>query len=129
MTYEEFVEYAKQKIHDELAVDYDSIEFLPAGFTSDDPEKETMIKEINGKYFNQKSDSLISDFMIFPVPESNGRAHNRLAIRRLYEDSLKKGTDTVLDDTINKFKDAQPMLVHSGAFENRSDGDYEKIRE
>ena len=62
MTYDEFIEYIKDRANKELY--YDHYDFYPEGYRANDPAISEMIKKCNTMYCNSDTDCLVSDFLI-----------------------------------------------------------------
>ena len=96
MTYEEFMDLFKKRAHEELGYSMESMKFYPKGYTSDDPHQIEWIKDSNRLYTGEESTKLMLDILKMEMPEIGGvKNYHRMAIHRLYEDSLKDGFDKV----------------------------------
>ena len=67
MTYDEFIEYIKDRANKELY--YDHYDFYPEGYRANDPAISEMIKKCNTMYCNSDTDCLVSDFLILRGPK------------------------------------------------------------
>ena len=130
MIYEEFIEALKLAAHKELGYEYEDMEFLQEGYTSDDTVELEEIKSTNRKYMNRESDRLLTDFLIIKKPDSNGtfKSH-RISTRRLYEDVEEKGFNAAFDIIKQSVEDIEDAGIDTSRINLRSTTDYESIRD
>ena len=132
MTYEEFLEKYKERLQTELGYSPEEIEFLPEGYTSDDPKKLEWIIDSNLRYCGAESPWLLTDFLLLKKEgkEENVTTIQRLAIRKMYDNMKEKDFDAVFEDQRKSEKelDATPPIPQD-AFEKRAAAVYEGIRE
>ena len=130
MIYEEFIEALKLAAHKELGYEYDDMEFLPEGYTSNDPNKIIGIRDANRKYSNSESDILQMDFLMLKKADPNGSTNiHRIATQRLYEDSEEKGFEAAFDKLRELNNNVEEANVDTKRLNQRLTTDYEKIRE
>ena len=130
MTYEEFLQYFKEKAHKELGYSIDGIKLYSEGFTSEDSIMSEWIADCNQKFSGEESEHLLTDILTMEMPESEGIANlQRIAIRKLYENYLEKGFDAVFDDVRKMHKTIKDTAADKEAIDARSSGEYEKIRD
>ena len=131
MTYLEFIEQVKEKAHSELSYDLDMMEFLPEGYTSDDPTKLEEIRFANRRFVGVEADCLLTDFLLLQKKDEKSGIMNvqRLAIRKMYEDSKKKGFDTIFGEVRKTKKGIDEAVIDNEALSKRGDANYDGIRE
>ena len=133
MTYVEFLEKFKEKLQTELGYAPDKIEFLPEGYTSDDPKKLEWIVETNMRYCGAESPWLLSDFLLLTKEDrkpQNATMVQRVAIRKMYEDAQQAGFDAVFDHVrkTEEELDAGPSIPQE-ALDKRADASYDGIQD
>lgn len=128
MSYEEFIDYIKYRLCEELTVADDKIAFFPKGYTSTDPAILTWIKDTNIKYFRKESDTLLSDFLALQAGDDVMQFH-RIAVKLLYQDAQKSDAESVVDKLLLNMRDSEDLLEESGAFKIRASYDYQSIKE
>ena len=128
MTYEEFIDYVKYRLCEELSVEEDDIIFCPEGYTSDNPATLTWIQDTNLKYFKTESNILLSDFLTLQSGDDVTQFH-RIAVKMLYRDAQKSDAESVTDKLLAGIKDSEDLLEETGASKNRTSYDYQSIKE
>ena len=131
MTYLEFIEQVKERAHSQLSYDPGMMEFLPEGYTSDDPKDLEEIRFINRRFVGVEADCLLTDFLLLQKKdEKSGITQvQRLAIRKMYEDSKEEGFDAVFDEVYRAKKNLDNAGIDDEALSKRGDASYESIRE
>ena len=133
MTYEEFLEKFKEKLQTELGYAPDKIEFLPEGYTSDDPKKLEWIIDSNVRYCGAESPWLLTDFLLLTKEDrkpQNATMVQRVAIRQMYETARQNGFDAAFGQvrrTEEELDKAPPISQES--MNKRASAEYENIRD
>lgn len=129
MIYEEFIEALKLSAHKELGYEYKDMEFLQEGYTSNDPKTINFIRDSNKRYANRESDILQMDFLVLKRRTSAGINMNRVATRRLYQDSEEKGFDAAFEMIRKSHRDIKNANVDDEKLKKRASTNYEDIRD
>ena len=126
MTYEEFIEQYKMRVHEEFGCNLESIKLYPEGFTSDEPIIVEWINDSNQRYAGKEDTTLLLDILQIEMPEVY--FIHRVAIRQSYEDGLRNGFEEVFKEIRDIHNEMKGMSVDEFRLEARLIGDYEKIR-
>ncbi len=129
MLYQEFVERIKELVHKESGCAIDRMVLYQEGFTSDDPEIKEWIKNCNHRYVGKEDAKLLTDILTIDLPEKSGRGIiQRLAIRKMYENSENNGFETVVKDICDLQKQIGQSNFDLSSIGPRETGDYMKLR-
>ena len=92
MTYDDFIEYIKDRANKELY--YDHYDFYPEGYRANDPAISEMIKKCNTMYCNSDTDCLVSDFLILSrIGKNRPVGYLLIPTKKLYEYAANYGED------------------------------------
>ena len=156
MTYQEFVDELKLRVQKELADSFDSVDFYPEGYTSNDPEMLEFILLCNSQ-FGDRQDSpwLNTDMLVLSkgIKKSTERnteksiekdtkkdaeegtedstdivQRQRIALKDLYKDVEEHGFDAVFEE-LRKLTESFLKINESEAINTRLTSDYDKIRD
>lgn len=129
MTYDEFIKQLKEIACHEMKCPADAIRFYPKGYKSDKKDMYEWIRDVNIKYTGTEDDSLQVDIMAIDM-EKVGQISNqyRFATRRMYEDALEKGFDSVFKEITDLHNKTKITPSSKKAMEIRGTGDYEAIK-
>lgn len=127
MTYTEFIEEIKTKAREELS--YDSVDFFPEGYTSDDPHVLELILDSNKRYVGgDPSPWLKTDIMLLWDKSDEGiKSFQRVAIKKLYDDAVKQQPENAVEFAFDKIRGLRKDTASSSeAIKARSA--YETVR-
>ena len=128
MTYQEFVEKIKTKVQKEMIPNlFDSMEFYPEGFTSNDPEVLEFIVLSNSQLGDREASPWLKSDMIVLMKGQDAVKRQRLFLRDLYKNAEKCGFDAAFEELCQlaeRFVD-----IDSSVIDARSTAEYDKIRE
>ena len=144
MTYQEFVDELKLRVQKELASSFDSVDFYPEGYTSNDPEMLEFILLCNSQ-FGDRQDSpwLNTDMLVLSKgtkksiekdAEEGTEAgtevvqRQRIALKDLYKDVEEHGFDAVFEE-LRKLTKNFVGIGDSEAINTRLTSDYSRIRD
>lgn len=128
MTYEEFRSELLRKLEEKAGdLGYEQVKYYPDGFTSEDPEELSTIRNTNVKYHKLESDVLSGDFIILLV-ESVHCQVCRFSVSDLYEAFGKKGWEGVWT-IINSNLAESRKYAKLGIMELMEQNEYEALKE
>ena len=139
MTYQEFVDELKLRVQKELAGSFDSVDFYPEGYTSNDPEMLEFILLCNSQFGDRQdspwlnTDMLVLSKGIKRAIENDADAdtdivqRQRIALKDLYKDVEEHGFDAVFEE-LRKLTKNFIGIGDSEAINTRLTSDYDKIR-
>lgn len=129
MTYTEFIEKLKLEAHNQLDYSLDKMQFYEKGFTTDEPKLLEWIRDTNFKLFGKEADCLLDDFLVLNKDETDKiTSAQRIAVRRLFEDSKAMGFDAVFAQLKKNVDDLAAAEIDINVIEKRNNTDYEVVR-
>lgn len=129
MTYTEFIEKLKQKAHEQLDYSLDKMKLYEKGFTAAEPKLLEWVRDTNFKFFGKESDSLLDDFLVLHKDETDKIiSAQRIAVRRLFEESKAKGFEAVFAQVKKNVDDLAAAEIDVNVMEKRLNTDYEVVR-
>jgi len=97
MEYQLFCEQLKQGIlnHADWKIEEKDYLFYKCGFTSDNEEELTFIRETNWKYHLTKGDVLLADYIVLLVMVDEMQVQCRYQVKLLYREYMEKGWEHI----------------------------------
>ena len=95
LSYEEYIEQLKQRIHDEFDFSFDWMKLYPKGYTSDDPMVKEWILKSNRMYCGTMDDETLGTDILAVERMVLGRypCALRMNVEGMYKETLEKGFD------------------------------------
>ena len=140
MTYQEFVDELKLRVQKELAGSFDSVDFYPEGYTSNDPEMLEFILLCNSQFGDRQdspwlnTDMLVLSKGIKRAIENDADAdtdivqRQGIALKDLYKDVEEHGFDAVFEE-LRKLTKNFVGIGDSEAINTRLTSNYSRIRD
>lgn len=129
MTYEAFIAYLKQKVHDELGYDYSMIKLYQEGYTTTDPAMLEWIRNCNRTYTGREGDMLLTDFLVLKKNADEEITNmQRIAVKQLYNASDDSCADAAFEQikaVRNRFQDS---AINYAAIHERTGEHYDNIK-
>ena len=131
MTYLEFVEQVKSRAQSDLGYDPEMMEFFPEGYSTEDPTGLTWVRDTNKRYVGVNADSLLTDILLLKWKIGKAGVVNmqRVAIRKLYEDSQKEGFEAAFGRILKVREGLDASQINEDALDKRASAVYEDIRD
>lgn len=127
MTYQEFVDELKLRVQKELASSFDSVDFYPEGYTSNDPEMLEFILLCHSQFGDRQDSPWLNTDMLVLSKGTEVVQRQRIALKDLYKDVEEHGFDAVFEE-LRKLTKNFIGIGDSEAINTRLTSDYDKIR-
>ena len=128
MTYQEFVDELKLRVQKELAGSFDSVDFYPEGYTSNDPEMLEFILLCNSQFGDRQDSPWLNTDMLVLSKGTEVVQRQRIALKDLYKDVEEHGFDAVFEELCKLTKNFIE-IGDSEAINTRLTSDYNRIRD
>lgn len=128
MEYEAFRSELRKKLEKEAGSSgYDTVQYYPDGFTSEDPQELSTIRNTNIKYHKMESDILSGDFLLL-LSGQKCKQVSRFSVKDMYQAFVKGGWKEV-QSIIDSHLEASRKYASLGIAELMAQNEYEPLRE